>query len=94
MKEVATYPANPWDLHDMLGLVFEWCLDAYAPTLPPQPSNPYRPDPPPGTSLQRLVRGGCYQGPDTYARASARAARPPEEASHRIGFRVVLAQKT
>jgi formylglycine-generating enzyme required for sulfatase activity len=44
-----------------------------------------------GSELRRVIRGGCYQGPDSFSRASARWGREPGNASHRIGFRVVLA---
>jgi formylglycine-generating enzyme required for sulfatase activity len=42
-------------LHDMLGLVFEWCMDAYAPyhmTETTDPLNRHTAD-----TLQRVIRG-------------------------------------
>lgn len=81
---------NDFKLHDMLGLVFEWCADAYAAYNLRQTSHPFK-----GGSgmpkVRRVTRGGCYQGDDVFARASARASAFPETRSGRIGFRVVLA---
>jgi sulfatase modifying factor 1 len=93
MMEVGRFEPNAWGLHDMLGLVFEWCLDAHAPYNLFEVTDPFCAEGPAGQPLKRVVRGGCYQGPDTYARASARLGREPGGASHRIGFRVVLARE-
>ena len=80
--------ANPWGLQDMLGNVFEWCLDAYAhyrfdDTIDPLVAG--EPD------SERVIRGGCFQTPGSYARAAARCSVEPGMKSGRIGFRVVLA---
>lgn len=91
--DVARYEANAWGLHDLLGLVFEWCADVYGPYQPFRLVAPLRTSLDGDAPLERVLRGGCYQGPDLFARASARAARPPTEASSRIGFRVVLARE-
>jgi formylglycine-generating enzyme len=91
MVNFGRFQANAWGLHDMLGFVFEWCLDAYTSYKRLQLTDPVCWDPDPGTTLERVIRGGCYQGPDAFARASARFGRNPQSASHRIGFRVVLA---
>lgn len=93
MVEVGCFEPNAWGLHDMLGLVFEWCLDAYAPYRLLETTDPVRWDAEPGAALQRVIRGGCYQGPDVFARASARFGRDPQSVSHRVGFRVVLARE-
>lgn len=93
MMEVGRFEANAWHLHDMLGLVFEWCLDAYAPYKLGETTDPVCWEAPPGQTLQRVIRGGCYQGPDVFARASARFGREPQSVSHRVGFRVVLARE-
>jgi|GEM_PF-4959505 len=92
---VGRYQPNAWGLHDMLGLVFEWCADVYGPYEPFRLMEPLRSRPDgdvPAERAERVLRGGCYQGPDTFARASARAAKPPADTSSRIGFRVVLAR--
>ncbi len=87
---VGLHKPNDWGLHDMLGLVFEWCLDTYGPYPVMMLISPLVQET--GGAAQRVVRGGCYQGPDEFARASARAARDPAAPSSRIGFRVVLAR--
>jgi formylglycine-generating enzyme required for sulfatase activity len=92
---VGRYQPNAWGLHDMLGLVFEWCADVYGPYEPFRLVAPVRQRPDgavPVEQAEHVLRGGCYQGPDDYARASARASKLPGEASSRIGFRVVLAR--
>ncbi|HEY1053221.1 MAG TPA: formylglycine-generating enzyme family protein [Prosthecobacter sp.] len=94
MMDVGCFEPNAWGLHDMLGLVFEWCLDAHAPYSFQETTDPVRWEPEPGTPLQRVIRGGCYQGPDVFARASARFGRDPQSVSHRVGFRVVLARES
>ncbi len=91
MVEVGGFEQNAWGLHDMLGLVFEWCMDAYEPYQLTEVNDPVRWNPAEGSELRRVIRGGCYQGPDSFSRASARWGREPGNASHRIGFRVVLA---
>ncbi len=93
MLEVGRFQPNAWELHDTLGLVFEWCLDAYAPYQRSDTTDPLACEVPPGQPLKRVIRGGCYQGPDVCARASALFGREPHESSHRIGFRVVLARE-
>jgi formylglycine-generating enzyme required for sulfatase activity len=89
MVEVGRFEPNAWGLYDMLGLVFEWCLDGHAPYNRQELVDPVNwPQHGP-----RIIRGGCYQGPDFFARASARLQREPQCPSHRIGFRVVLARE-
>ncbi len=90
MGDVERFQANAWGLHDMLGLVFEWCLDVYAPYRSLELADPFRREPELGQQLMRVVRGGCYQGPDVFSRASARYGFDPMKGSHRIGFRIVL----
>lgn len=52
---VGHFLPNDCVLHDMLGLVFEWCMDAYAPyhmTETTDPLNRHTAD-----TLQRVIRG-------------------------------------
>ncbi len=84
---------NAWGLHDMLGLVFEWCHDVYAPYLPLMTVDPVNDAQPTGLLNQpvlKVLRGGSYQDQAVHARASARLGEKPDRRSGRVGFRVVL----
>jgi formylglycine-generating enzyme required for sulfatase activity len=83
---------NTWNLFDMLGNCFEWCLDSYIEHYPRHGT--YTPDPVyhnPDPAVPKIIRGGCFQtGPD-FARAAARTKARADRRSRRISFRVVAA---
>jgi formylglycine-generating enzyme required for sulfatase activity len=93
MGAVGRFQPNAWGLYDMLGLVFEWCQDAFGSYRGMDTVDPVRHDPDFGQPLSRVVRGGCYESTAEFARASSRYPRDPVKSSHRIGFRVVLAKR-
>lgn len=93
MGEIGQFAPNAWGLHDMLGLVFEWCGDAFGSYRGMDTEDPVRHEAVSGQPLARVVRGGCYESTAEFARASARYPRDPAKSSHRIGFRVVLAKQ-
>lgn len=88
-RDVATYPANAWGLHDMHGNVSEWCLDSwdFSNNYPSGAvTDPY------GTSgADRVIRGGSWLNPADYSRSAFRDGTTPASASSNLGFRVVLA---
>jgi formylglycine-generating enzyme required for sulfatase activity len=91
--EVGRREPNAWGLHDMLGLVHEWCHDVYAPYRPMMTVDPVNESSEtslPNQMLHRVLRGGSYQDRALHARASARLSEVPDRRSGRVGFRVVL----
>ena len=93
---VGTYPANDYDLYDMVGNVMEWCLDAYETDYYSRssPRNPIAGD---GltdlvdnfqnvTSL-RVVRSGCWYNAPMHVRIADRYGTSPDDASSGRGFR-------
>jgi formylglycine-generating enzyme required for sulfatase activity len=64
---------NPWDLHDMLGDVWEWCWDIYDPEV----YGPYR-----------VLRGGGWYDEHWSCRASVRRRSHPTLKIDDIGFRI------
>jgi formylglycine-generating enzyme required for sulfatase activity len=83
---------NKWNLYDMLGNCFEWCLDSYKSSYARQGNN--IPDPFEHSAdpmVPKIIRGGCFQTGPQYARAAARTKVSATKRSGRIGFRVVVA---
>lgn len=84
---VGATPPNAWGLHDMHGLVEEWCRDWYG---------PYRAEPaadPVGRAagIARVTRGGSHSTGIPFLRAANRCAALPDTRTYAIGFRVVVA---
>jgi formylglycine-generating enzyme required for sulfatase activity len=78
---------NAWGLHDVLGNVAEWTLDAYA----PYPRVERETDPTgPGVGSMRVVRGGAWRSFPPALRCAARAGMPESYQLPHVGLRVVL----
>lgn len=88
---VATRKANPWGLYDMLGNVWEWTEDRYAPDAYEQSSaaNPQGPN----DGGKRVRRGGSYHCPQHMVRPGYRGAETPDSAYSVFGFRLVALPK-
>ncbi len=78
---------NPWGLHDMHGLVEEWCEDWYGPYTAGSQVDPvgYQ------TGTFRVTRGGSHSTEPYYLRAAARMGTLPDDRHWLIGFRPVIA---
>ncbi|MEO0478807.1 MAG: SUMF1/EgtB/PvdO family nonheme iron enzyme [Planctomycetota bacterium] len=73
---VGTKSANPYGLHDILGNVSEWTLDAYAP-YEPADGELVAPFVEPETEYPRVARGGSFQDKSKRLRVAARRASHP-----------------
>jgi formylglycine-generating enzyme required for sulfatase activity len=80
--------ANAWGLYDMLGNVWEWCQDSYAPDayaiLPerdPLSKNP--------NGTERVLRGGCWFLDARSQRPALRGGNLPTFKSQYVGLRLV-----
>jgi formylglycine-generating enzyme required for sulfatase activity len=91
--DVASFPANPWGLHDMHGNVFEWCADHW--------HNNYEGAPEDGSAWidekdkrsdnimkLRLLRGGAWATLPANCRSAVRGSNLPVNRDGGIGFRV------
>jgi formylglycine-generating enzyme required for sulfatase activity len=85
--EVGVYPANPWNLYDMHGNVWEWVLDAW--------HDDYNGAPLDGKAWQtaddpsrRVLRGGSWFGGPNQSRSARRYWRKRGARTNKIGLRL------
>ncbi|TKJ43962.1 hypothetical protein CEE36_02255 [candidate division TA06 bacterium B3_TA06] len=74
---------NHYDCYNMVGNVFEWVSDWYAPYSPADTINPKGPQ----TGTQKAYRGGSFAEGKEWMTTRARQGADPAEASPCIGFR-------
>ncbi len=82
---VGQTPPNAWGLHDMHGLVEEWCRDWYGPYVAESQIDPLgRAD-----GEFKVTRGGSHNVEVQFLRSANRLGTLPEDKHWLIGFRVV-----
>ncbi|NUP99183.1 MAG: SUMF1/EgtB/PvdO family nonheme iron enzyme [Armatimonadetes bacterium] len=88
--EVDAYPhgRSPYGVFDLLGNVWEWCLDRY--DRRGYVNGAYRNPMGPADGLDRVCRGGAWNYTSQYATATTRHAFGPSEAYEFVGFRTAL----
>jgi formylglycine-generating enzyme required for sulfatase activity/serine/threonine protein kinase len=83
---VGSFPkgASPFGLQDVVGNVWEWASDWYAPYTPGAAGDP----PGAASGTERVLRGGAWNGSDpSWVRPTYRFKSTPGLRSHGIGFR-------
>jgi formylglycine-generating enzyme required for sulfatase activity len=83
---VSTLQPNAWGLYDMLGNVYEWTYDGFAPYSSATQQDPMGKEGP----GSRVIRGGCWQYEAARVRAAFRDSGPPDLKNDRLGFRAAL----
>ena len=76
--------ANPWNVHDMHGNVWEWVEDWYGPFSANAQVNPSGPE----SGSDRVLRGGSWSSDAVRCRSSIRGHGDPRGRGHGVGFRL------
>ncbi len=87
---VATRKSNDWGFFDLLGNVWEWCLDGFDEDmykkLPPETKDPIGPY----NSSERSLKGGSFLDYARSLRPADRFGLDKESGSNDIGFRLMI----
>lgn len=84
---VGSFAPNPWGLHDVHGNVFEWCRDAYREDGDELVAIPEGVQPPPGTVVLHVCRGGSFQSKAEKATFATRERAVPSYHGGNLGLR-------
>ena len=82
---VGSYAPNGWGLYDMLGNVWEWCWDWWAPHTPDDRVDPEGP----AHGREKVEKGGCWLTDPDMCRPAYRHYFEPYKKRSYVGFRVV-----
>lgn len=86
---VASFPANPFGLHDLNGNVWEWVADCWVGDHKAAPTDGSpMPDPAAGCK-ERVAKGGAWYYYPLQSHPSARARHLAKQWSYTVGFRVL-----
>lgn len=89
---VASFAANPWGFHDMLGNVWQWTADCRHQTYEGAPADGSAWEASEGgTCDRRIARGGAWDSYPWIVRSADRGGEPMGSRSTKGGFRVVRA---
>jgi len=89
-RPVASYPANGFGLHDMIGNVWQWCADRYEDVSAGDPAT-NKVNAAQDTRDNRVLRGGSFLTTDPHSLYIAYRHEDPPDLRHQcIGFRVAL----
>lgn len=87
-SKVDTFSANVFGLHDMHGLVWEWCADYSHKNYQDAPSDGsvWLSN---GNEEERILRGGAWNSPPNICRSASRFFGNPSSSNKNVGFRVI-----